>query len=430
MEHQVNNRTLHHSNTPQHLNDDNAPRHSREKPEKLLLMEKSLLRTADKRQGDEEKRFRQVQEQNDSLIIKVKTQPSDFYRVPSNSAVNAEPVSPDSASRDHMKNGRRNFREGQPLSRLSNSSDSGWGSGKKNVPDSRRGEERAAPPRINRNNANAEKSLSSKNANRERRGEMPNAEPREFLDESSPGSPRKPQSDSKAEKPVGSGRISIHSKNRRNKNRRKSNDTISREQQLNYDAQPDSLLADVKQNRKKIPTNTECEFRTGNVAVVQDKVVANQCNIKPTVSLASGQAPAYIGKNSDHPGAEGKNRGSEPVVDRHLDEGLGAKPDLLGRSFDPLEDDQFDDEEWEDIDEEVCIGLIAGGEEEESYEENPLDISDGTLDQLVSAHIIAPRGQKIVDWAAEMESSEDDRDATKRLANAGLVPRNPANESP
>lgn len=386
-------------------------------------MEKSLLRTTDQKPGDEGKRCRQVQEQNDSLIIKVKAQPSDFNRVPSNLAMNfVELGLPDNAARNHPKNGRRNFHEGRPVNRLSSSSGISWGSGKKAVPDLRRGEEQAVesvPSRTYKNDVNAEKANSSRYAYK---GETLDVEPRLRSDESSQGSPKKTPSDSKAEKHVGSGRISVHGKKRRNKNRRK---RVNQEQQLDLDAHTASGLANVTENiKKKIPTNAECEAKTLE-AGTQEKFIANRVKTKPPVSHADKQVPVYNSKTSDKIEAEGKNKSSELAVHKCLDENLG----VLGKAFDldqdPSEGDQFDDEEWEDIDEEVCIGLIAGGEEEDSYEESPLDISDDTLDQLVSAHIIPPRGHKVVDWAAEMESAEDEKQTA-----SGLVPKSSANESP
>lgn len=400
-------------------------------------MEKSLLRTIDQKPGDGDKRFRLVQEQNDSLIIKVKTQPSDFYRVPSNSAVNfVELGSPDSASRNHPKNGQRNFHNGRPANRLSGSSDSSWSSGKKALPDLRRGEDwpvESVTPRAYKNDVIAERGSSSRNSNKDFRGETPDAEPRLFSDESSQGSPKKTQSDSKAEKHVGSGRISVRAKKRRSKNRRKKNE----EQQLDLDPQTDSGLANVTRNideERKVRTNAECEAKTQEGA--QDRVAANRARTKTPVSPANKQVPVYSSKNSDNKGAVVNNKSGGMTVVKYLDENVGVKPDLLSKSFDldldAPEGDQFDDEEWEDIDEEVCIDLIAGGEDEESYDENPLDISDDTLDQLVSAHVIRPRGHKVVDWAAEMESAEDDSVGSpeKQGTSGPSVPKSTASESP
>lgn len=377
--------------------------------------------------------LRVVCEKNDSLIIKVKNEPADSGRSPQAKTVTfMEPRSTDFIDYNEPWKSQKTFREvstfrsGGGNNKGSSNSSSKMSAritfkkpaiytGENYSADTSRStyrphgsssvDKNCTKPDLIVSETSAEKSPKGGQVERtEERSSIENDRPQVFL-KSGYG---------KKEESVGSGRLTAQPAAKRQKNKHQRRKLRMSKSQQNKPKNSGEVVLSVETTGcEKTSVNDESRGKNGNRAdcerqpAVDLNAVSNTLPKHQDMSLLRHPTETFQGNDEDF-GCEGdKVEKLSSIASSCVVEAASVNCDRLDGSFDLDEDspngDQFDDEEWEDIDEEVCIDLIDRGEGH-FEDDSVLDISDENFDKFISESVISPRNH--VDWAAEMESME------------------------
>lgn len=374
--------------------------------------------------------LRVVCEKNDSLIIKVKNETADSTKSPQTKTVTfMEPHSTDFIDYNEPRRSQKIFRETSKFrsgggntgssnsskmssSRVTFRKPANYADQKYPADTSHSTYRPHGSSSVDKNHTKLDLIVSETSTEKSPKdGKVEQTEEKSLIENNSPQTFLK-SGYAKKEELVGSGRLTaqLATKKQKNKYQRRKQKMFKSQQNKLKNSGEEVVLSVETTGCVKTNVNDEIRGKNGNRSdcerqpAVDSKAVSNTL-LKHQDMPLHHPSETFKGNKEDfvHEGDKVENISSNVSS---CVEAASVNCDHLDVSFDLDEDspngDQFDDEEWEDIDEEVCIDLINRGEDH--FEDAVLDISDENFDKFISESVICPRNH--VDWAAEMESME------------------------